>query len=44
MKGNGTGDEGVKAICEMLKVNTSLTALDVGSEEERKGGNKRNHR
>lgn len=36
MKGNGTGDEGVKAICEMLKVNTSLTALDMGSEEPRK--------
>ena len=33
IKGNGTGDEGVKAICEMLKVNTSLTALDMGSEE-----------
>ena len=34
MKGNKIGDEGAKVICEMLKVNTSLTSLDMSCEEE----------
>ena len=32
--GNGIGDEGVKTISEMLKKNTTLTSLDLGSEDE----------
>ena len=32
--GNGIGDEGAKAISEMLKKNTTLTSLDLGSEDE----------
>ena len=28
MTGNGIGDEGAKALSEMLKVNTTLTSLD----------------
>ena len=30
------GDEGAKAMSEMLKVNTTLTTLNLGGEEERK--------
>ena len=33
---NGIGDEGAKAMSEMVKVNTTLTTLYLGSEEERK--------
>ena len=36
MTDNGIGDEGVKALSEMLKMNTSLTTLDLCGEEERK--------
>ena len=37
MTGNDIGDEGAKALSEMLKVNTTLTSLDLsGEEEERK--------
>ena len=36
MTGNGIGVEGAKSMSEMLKVNTTLTSLDLGSEEERK--------
>ena len=36
MTGNEIGDEGAKALSEMLKVNSTLTSLDLGSEEERK--------
>ena len=36
MTGNGIGDEGAKAMSEMLKVNTTLTTLNLGCEEERK--------
>ena len=37
MTGNGIEDEGAKAMSEMLKVNTTLTLLDLGCEsEERK--------
>ena len=35
MTGNDIGDEGAKALSEMLKVNTTLTSLNLGSEEER---------
>ena len=35
MAGNEIGDGGAKSMSEMLKVNTTLTALDLGSEEER---------
>ena len=34
MTGNQIGDEGAKAISEMLKVNTTLTSLDLSREEE----------
>ena len=36
MTGNKVGDEGAKAMSEMMKVNTSLTTLDLYGEEERK--------
>ena len=36
MTGNKIGDEGAKAMSEMLKVNTTLTTLNLGCEEERK--------
>ena len=32
---NNIGDEGAKAMSEMLKVNSTLTSLDLRSEEER---------
>ena len=34
MTGNQIGDEGAKAISELLKTNTSLNDLNVGSLEE----------
>ena len=34
MTGNEIGDEGAKAMSEMLKVNTTLTSLSLGGEEE----------
>ena len=37
MTDNGIGDEGAKAMSEMLKVNSTLTTLDLSCEEERKG-------
>ena len=36
MTANRIGDEGAKAMSEMLKVNTTLTTLDLWREEERK--------
>ena len=36
MTDNEIGDEGAKALSEMLKVNTTLTSLQLLSEEERK--------
>ena len=36
MAGNEIGDEGAKAMSEMLKVNTALSILDLRCEEERK--------
>ena len=36
MTGNQIGDEGAKVMSEMLKVNTTLTSLDLGGEDERK--------
>ena len=36
MTDNGIGDEGVKALSEMLKMNTTLTELNLRGEEERK--------
>ena len=33
---NRIGDEGAKAMSEMLKVNSTLTTLNLGSEEEGK--------
>ena len=35
MTDNGIGDEGAKAMSEMVKVNTTLTTLYLGREEER---------
>ena len=36
MTGNGIGDEGAKALSEMLKVTTTLLTLGLESEEERR--------
>ena len=36
MTGNEIGDEGARALCEMLKVNTTLTELNLSCEEKRK--------
>ena len=36
MTENEIGDEGAKAMSEMLKVNTTLRTLNLGGEEERK--------
>ena len=36
MTGNGIGDEGAKSMSEMMKVNTTLTSLDLSCEEERR--------
>ena len=36
MTDNEIGDEGAKAMSEMLKVNSTLTTLDLRCEEERK--------
>ena len=36
MTGNGIGDEGAKAMSSMMKVNSTLTSLNLGGEEERK--------
>ena len=33
---NWIGDEGAKAMSEMMKVNSTLTTLNLGCEEERK--------
>ena len=35
MAGNEIGDEGAKALSEMLNVNRTLTSLNLGSVEER---------
>ena len=43
MTGNEIGVEGTKAMSEMLKVNTTLTELNLGCEEE-EGNEKRNKR
>ena len=34
MADNEIGDEGAKAVSEMLKMNTTLKTLNLGSEEE----------
>ena len=34
MTENGIGEEGAKAMSELLKVNTTLTSLNLRSEEE----------
>ena len=36
MTGNWIGVEGAKAMSEMVKMNSTLTELDLGCEEERK--------
>ena len=36
MTDNEIGDEGAKALSEMLKVNSALTTLNLTSEEERR--------
>ena len=40
MTDNLVGDEGAKAMSEMLKVNTTLTSLNLESEEEKNGEEK----
>ena len=41
MTGNRIGVEGAKAMSEMVKVNSTLTTLDLSCEEERKERRKR---
>ena len=36
MTDNGIGGEGAKGLSEMLKVNTTLTSLDLSCEEEKR--------
>ena len=38
---NEIGDEGAKTISESLKINTSLTSLDLGSDEKIRNENER---
>ena len=40
MTANKIGDEGAKSLSEMLKVNTTLTKLNLWGEEEGKGKEK----
>ena len=40
MTGNGIGAEGAKAMSEMMKLNSTLTALNLSREEERKENEK----
>ena len=44
MTGNGIGVEGAKSMSEMLKVNTTLTSLNLDCEEERKERRERKER
>ena len=44
MTENEIGDEGAKAMSEMMKVNSTLTSLNLGSEEERRERKKRKKR
>ena len=41
MTGNGIGDEGAKSMSEMIRVNTTLTSLNLSCEEERKRGKRK---
>ena len=41
MTGNKIRDKGAKALSEMMKVNTTLKELSLGSEEEGKGKRER---
>ena len=41
---NDIGDDGAKALSEMLKVNTTLKSLNLESEEERKEIERRDKR
>ena len=40
MTGNAIGDEGAKSMSEMMKLNTTLTSLHLGGQEEEGKGNK----
>ena len=44
MTGNEIGDEGAKSMSEMMKVNSTLTTLNLGGEEERKEREERKKR
>ena len=44
MTDNGIGAEGAKAMSEVLKVNTTLTSLDLECDEERKEKEKEKER
>ena len=44
MADNWIGDEGTKAVSEMLKVNTTLTSLNLRREEGKKRKKKRKKR
>ena len=44
MTGNEIGAEGAKAMSEMVKVNSTLTTLDLSCEEERKEREERKKR
>ena len=44
MTDNEIGDEGTKTLSEMLKMNTTLTKLDLESKEEERRGRERKER
>ena len=44
MTDNRIGEEGAKAMSEMMKVNSTLTTLNLGCEEERKERRERKER
>ena len=44
MTDNEIGEEGAKSMSEMMKVNTTLTSLNLRGEEERKKGKKQEKR
>ena len=44
MTGNEIREEGVKALSEILKVNTTLTSLDLSCEEEKKKEKRKNRK
>ena len=44
MTGNDIEGEGAKSLSEMMKMNTTLTSLDLSCEEERRKGKRKKKR